>query len=88
MTEPATPIQEYRAADAVAGLLAAMSIFVSLTAIFWHPLRLVIASILLALIASGLSRRYQRLGAIAVAVGGLSWLLGMTVAVLTSHPLW
>ena len=86
--EPAAPIQEYRAADAVAGLLAAMSIFVSLTAILWHPLRLVIASILLALIASGLSRRYQRLAGIAVAIGGLSWLLGMTVAVLTSHPLW
>jgi hypothetical protein len=80
--------EEYRATDAVAGLLASMSIFASLTAIVWHPLRLVVASILLALIASAMSRRYQRLSAIAVAVGGLAWILGMTVAVLTEHPLW
>jgi hypothetical protein len=84
-----TPLQEgYRPADAVAGLLASMSIFASLTAIFWHPLRLVIASILFALIAAGMSRRYQLLSGIAVAVGGLAWILGMTIAVLTSHPLW
>ena len=83
-----TPIEEYRAADTVAGLLASMSIFASLAGIFWHPLRLIVASIVIALIATGMSRRYQRLGGIAVAVGGLSWILGMTVAVLTGHPLW
>jgi hypothetical protein len=82
------PIQEYRAADAVAGILASMSIFASLAGIFWHPLRLIVASILLALIASGMSRRYQRLAGIAVAVGGLSWIFGMTIAVITGHPLW
>jgi hypothetical protein len=84
-----TPIEEhYRPVDAVAGILASMSIFASLTAIFWHPLRLVIASILLALIGAGMSRRYQLLCGIAVAVGGIAWILGMTVAVITSHPLW
>jgi fucose 4-O-acetylase-like acetyltransferase len=84
-----TPVrEEYRAADAVAGILASMSIFASLTGIFWHPLRLIIASILIALIAAGLSRRYQLLAGIAVAVGGLSWILGMTIAVITGHPLW
>jgi small-conductance mechanosensitive channel len=80
--------EEYRATDAVAGLLASMSIFASLTAIFWHPLRLVVASILVALIASAMSRRYQLLSGIAVVVGGVAWVLGMTVAVLTGHPLW
>jgi hypothetical protein len=84
-----TPLEEqYRPSDAVAGVLAAMSIFASLTSIFWHPLRLVVASILLALIAAGMSRRYQLLAGIAVAVGGLSWTLGMTIAVITGHPLW
>jgi hypothetical protein len=84
-----TPVrEEYRAADTVAGILASMSIFASLTAIVWHPLRLVIASILVALIATAMSRRYQLLGGIAVAVGGISWILGMTIAVITGHPLW
>jgi hypothetical protein len=82
------PIQEQRPADTVAGFLAAVSIFSSLASIFWHPLRLVIASILLALIAAGMSRRYQTLAGIAVGVGALSWILGMTIAVLTKHPLW
>ncbi len=86
--EETHPIEATRPADTIAGLLASMSIFVSLAAIFWHPLRLVIASILLALIAAGMSRRYQRLAGVAVAVGGLGWLLGMTLAVVTSHPLW
>jgi hypothetical protein len=64
-----TPLEEqYRPTDAVAGVLAAMSIFASLTSIFWHPLRLVVASILLALIAAGT--------------------LGMTIAVITGHPIW
>jgi hypothetical protein len=80
--------EEFRATDAVAGLLASMSIFASLTSIAWHPLRLVVASILVALVASAMSRRYQVLSAIAVAVGGLSWILGMTVAVITGNPLW
>jgi fucose 4-O-acetylase-like acetyltransferase len=82
------PVQEERPVDTIAGLLAAASIFTSLASIFWHPLRLVIASILLALIAAGMSRRHQRLAGIAVGVGGLSWLLGMTLAVVTGHPLW
>jgi hypothetical protein len=83
-----TPVQEERAADTIAGLLASASIFASLTSIFWHPLRLVIVSILMALVAAGMSRRYQRLAGVAVAIGGLSWLLGMTLAVVTGHPLW
>jgi hypothetical protein len=83
-----TPVQEPRAADTVAGLLASASIFASLASIAWHPLRLVIASVFLALLAAGMSRRYQTLAGIAVGVGAVSWMLGMTVAVLTGHPLW
>jgi hypothetical protein len=83
-----SPVQEERPVDTVAGLLAAASIFASLASIFWHPMRLVIASILLALIAAGMSRRYQRLAGIAVAVGGIAWMLGMTLAVTTGHPIW
>jgi fucose 4-O-acetylase-like acetyltransferase len=82
------PFEETRPADTVAGFLAAASIFVSVAAIFWHPLRLVIVSIVLALIAAGMSRRHARLAGVAVGIGALGWLLGMTLAVITSHPLW
>ena len=88
MSATPTPIRRATSAELVGGFLAAMSIFVSCAAIFWHPLRLVIASIILALVSAGLSGRHQRLAAAAVGIGALSWLLGMTLAVVTSHPLW
>jgi hypothetical protein len=83
-----SPVRRSTPAEVVGGFLAAVSIFASLVAIAWHPLRLVIASILLALISAGLSGRHQRLAGAAVAVGAIAWVLGMTFAVLTSHPLW
>jgi len=83
-----SPIQRERPVETVAGFLAAVSIFASLTAIFWHPLRLVVASIIVALIASGIGGQHRRLAGFAVALGGVCWFLGMVLAVVTSHPLW
>jgi len=77
------------AADTVAGFLAALPIAASLVAVVWHPLRLVIASILIAFIAAGMAGpRSRRLAAVAVAVGGMCWLIGMTIAVVLSRPIW
>jgi hypothetical protein len=83
-----TSVQRATPAEIVGGFLAAVSIFASIVSIAWHPLRLVIASILLALISAGLSGRHQRLAGAAVGIGALSFVLGMSFAVLTSHPLW
>ena len=44
----ASPARSDSPAEAVAGLLAASSIFASAIAVVWHPLRLVIASAILA----------------------------------------
>jgi uncharacterized RDD family membrane protein YckC len=74
--------------EAVAGLLAAVAIFVGLIAIVYRPARLAPAAILLALLATGMSRRWSRLGSIALGVAALGWMLGMAFAVLTNHPLW
>ena len=70
------------------GFLAALAIFVSLIALAWHPLRLILPAILLALIAVGIGGRYQRLAFAAVMIGAVCFFLGMTIAVVTSHPLW
>jgi hypothetical protein len=75
-------------AEAVAGFLAAAAIFVSLMGIAYRPARLVPVAILLALVAAGIGGRSARLATFAVAVGAVSFAVGMTLAVLTGHPLY
>jgi hypothetical protein len=77
-----------RPAEAVAGLLAAASIFISLMGLAYRPVRLVPVSILIALVAAGIGGRNARLAQLAVAVGAACFALGMTFAVLTGHPLY
>ena len=83
-----TPYGRSRPAETLAGFLAAVSIFVSLTGVAYRPLRLVPFGILLSLIAIGIGGRSERLATVAVAVGAASFAIGMAVAVVTSHPLW
>ncbi|MGZ4365594.1 MAG: hypothetical protein ACXVFD_08410 [Gaiellaceae bacterium] len=84
----ATPYQRTRPAETIAGFLAAASIFVSLTGIAYRPLRLIPFAIVLALIAVGLGGRSERIATCAAAIGAVCFVLGMAVAVITSHPLW
>ena len=75
-------------AETVAGFLSAIAIFVSLVGIAWHPLRLILPSAAVALIASGMSHTRRQLTLAAVFICTVSLFLGFTVAVATSHPLW
>lgn len=75
-------------ADAIAGLLAALAIFVSLISIAYRPGRLVPAALLMALLATAIGGRHQRLAALAVAVGAVCFVVGMVLAVLTDNPLY
>lgn len=70
----------------VAGYLSSFAIFVGFLGIFWHPLRLILPSLLVALVASGMSR--GRLQLAAVLIGAVCLFLGLAVAVATSHALW
>ena len=76
------------AADIVSGYLSALAIFASLIALAWHPLRLVPFAIILALVASAMGHRNRRLSFAAVAIAGICFFLGMTIAVVTQRPLW
>ena len=88
MSVPPTPVQRDRPADAVAGFLAAAAIFISLMGLVYRPVRLVPVAILLGLIATGIGGRNERLAQLSVAVGAASFAVGMTIAVLTGHPLY
>jgi hypothetical protein len=77
-----------RPSETVAGFLASVAIFISLIGLAWHPLRLVIPAILVALIAAGIGGRFQRLAFAAVMIAAACFFFGMTIAVVTSRPLW
>jgi hypothetical protein len=79
------PISEDRPADAIAGLLAALSVLASAIGLAYRPARLIPFALLLAIIAVGMGGRHARLAGAAVAVGGVCFVVGMAVAVVTNH---
>ena len=76
-----------RQLDAVAGLLAALAITVSLVAWVYKPGRLAPVAFVVAMVAVGMGGRHQRLAAWAVAAAAVGWVVGMSVAVATKHPI-
>ncbi len=84
-----TPFEERaRPAEVAAGLLASISLAASAIALVYRPVRLAPFAILVALIAAGMAGRDSRLPPLAVGVGTVCWLAGMTIAVITSNPLY
>ncbi len=77
-----------RSSDTVAGFLASFAIFASLLALAWHPLRLIPAAMVLALVAAAMGGRHERLAFAAVLIAAVCFFLGMTIAVVTESPLW
>ena len=77
-----------RSSDTVAGFLSAIAIFVSLVGLAWHPLRLIVPSLAVALIASGMGTGKGRLQFAAVLICALCLFFGFTIAVAFSKPLW
>lgn len=74
--------------ETVAGFLSAIAIFMSVIGIAWHPLRLIIPSLVIALVASGMGSGKSRLPFAAVLICGVCFFLGMTASVATGRPLW
>jgi hypothetical protein len=79
---------EKRTSETVAGFLSSIAIFMSLVGLAWHPLRLILPSLAIALIASGMGGGRGRLQFAAVLICGVCLFLGMTIAVALSKPLW
>ncbi len=82
-------------ADVIAGLLAVASVVLSCIAMGFglileieaRPARIIPVAVLLALVASRMSARVQSLALKAVLFAMLAWVVGMTLAVITEHPL-
>ncbi len=76
------------AREAVAGFLAAVSLFVSLLGIAHRPARTIPVAILVALVATRMTERHTKLAGWAVAVGAASFVIGMAIAVITENALY
>jgi len=76
-----------RTSETVSGYLATLAIFASVIGIAWHPLRLILPSLVISLVAAGMSGG-RRLQLASLLICACCFFLGLTVAVITSHPLW
>jgi hypothetical protein len=81
------PASPSRPGETIAGLLAALSIFASCLGLAYRPARLIPVAILLALLAAALGGRHSRLAVFAIAIGGVCFIVGMAIAVLTDNPI-
>lgn len=76
------------AVETVAGLLAAAALFLGALELVYRPFRLAPAALLLALVATVMTRRHQRLASVAIAVIGVCFVVGASLQVITHHPLY
>ena len=74
--------------EAVAGLLASLAVFVGALELFYRPFRLAPAALILAIIATAMSREQPRVIPIAYAMIGVCFVTGATLQILTHHPLY
>jgi hypothetical protein len=84
----AEPTSPGSSAELVSGFLAVISIAGSLLALVWNPLRVSPFAVLIALVAVGMAPRAARLPLLAVAIGALCFMVGLTIAVSTNNPLY
>jgi hypothetical protein len=85
--DSASPIEESRSGESVAGFLAAGSIALSFVAIVEKPVRLAPFALVVAFIAVAIGGRHERLASAAVVIGIFGFIVGMTIAVATENPL-
>ena len=76
-----------RPAEALAGYMSAIAIFLAAGAIVFRPVPLALAALLLALVATAIGGRWGNLHAFAVGAATIGFVAGMTVAAVTGHPL-
>jgi hypothetical protein len=74
--------------EAVAGLLAAIAIFVGGLELVYRPFRLAPAALILTLIATVMSREQPKVIPIAYAMIGVCFVAGAALQILTHHPLY
>lgn len=86
MTSPAR--DRISPAEAVAGFCATLAIFLGALDLLYRPFRLTPVAVVLAILATAMSREQPRLVPIAWAAIGIGFVVGATIQLLTHHPLY
>ncbi|MBA3412454.1 MAG: hypothetical protein H0T09_02080 [Actinobacteria bacterium] len=87
MSASRTRVDRDRPAEVVAGFLACIAIAASAIAVAYHPLVLAPFALLVAFVAAAFGGRHSRLAAWAIAAATASWVVGMSLAVITGRSL-
>jgi hypothetical protein len=82
-----TTRQPFRAAEAVAGLLAALAIFLGFMELLYRPFRLAPLAAILLLVAAVMSEEQQRLIRIGFVIVGVCFVAGAALQIITHHPM-
>ena len=77
-----------RPTDLVAGILAALGFFAGVLELFYRPFRVAPVALLIVLTALVMSSKHRRLTATATAAVGIGFLIGASIAVWDSNPLY
>ena len=86
MSAQPQPVTRDRPSETIAGLLAALALFMSCIGVAHRPVRVIPFALALALIATAMGGRHARLAAAALVVGGICFVVGMAIAVATDNP--
>lgn len=81
-------MKEWGAREAVAGVIASAAMFIGFLELFYRPFRLAPGALIVALVATIMSRRQQRLVGLSVAVIGVCFVIGAGIAVWLTRPLY
>lgn len=88
MTMPSTPAPGSSSAELTAGFLSVLSIVGSALGAVYQPVKLLPFAFLIALIATVMAPRDSKLPLVAIFFGAIAFVVGLTVAVTTNHPLY
>ncbi|HEX4525669.1 MAG TPA: hypothetical protein VH108_02910 [Gaiellaceae bacterium] len=77
-----------RPGETVAGLLAAGALFLGAFELFYRPVRLAPAALIMLVVATLMSRDQQGLIKLAYAAVGIGFVVGAAIQVITHHPLY
>jgi hypothetical protein len=88
MTTPSTPAASSNSSDLTAGFLSVLSIVGSALGVVYQPVKILPFAFLIGLIAVGMGSRDNKLPLIAIVVGSVAFIVGLTIAVTTNHALY
>ncbi len=86
-TDGSVPERTHPAAERASVVVASVAILIALAGVAYRPALLTPIAAVLALAAALMGGRRRGFAGAAVAVAGIAWLAGMTIAVLTENTL-